>query len=355
MPSWRDLEMPFAVQHHTCAWPGYLATGQVTCHATAGHEIPCGGSGQDAEYRRGIPWPQPRFELQGEIALDRLTGLVWTRDANPGEFPMTWQETLDQVARMNRACAFGFGDWRLPNRRELRSLLSHQTRKPALPENHPFLNVFPGWYWSSTTAAISPAHAWYVHLEGGRMFYGGKDQSFLLWPVRGTGNGVIPATGQTHCYDAAGRKTPCHGSGQDAESQTGRPWPQPRFEAGDESVLDRLTGLCWRRDADIARQPASWDEALAAVAGLNQAGTGKQGPWRLPNINELESLVDCARHSPALPSGHPFEAVQAAYWSATTSAFEPDWAWALYLEQGAVGVGQKRGRHFSIWAVREAR
>ncbi|MDD5403284.1 MAG: DUF1566 domain-containing protein, partial [Sulfuricella sp.] len=117
----------------------------------------------------------------------------------------------------------------------------------------------------------------------------------------------------------------------------------------------RLTGLCWRRDADIARQPASWDEALAAVARLNQAGTGKQGPWRLPNINELESLVDCARHSPALPSGHPFEAVQAAYWSATTSAFEPDWAWALYLEQGAVGVGQKRGRHFSVWAVREAR
>ncbi|HUX64498.1 hypothetical protein [Sulfuricella sp.] len=60
----------------TSAWPGYLATGQVTCHDIASHEIPCGGSGQDAEYRR-----------------------------------------------------------------ELRSLVSHQTRKTALPVDHPFLNI----------------------------------------------------------------------------------------------------------------------------------------------------------------------------------------------------------------------
>lgn len=33
---------------------------------------------------------------------------------------------------------------------------------------------------SSTTAAISPAHAWYVQMGGARMFYSGKDQSFLL-------------------------------------------------------------------------------------------------------------------------------------------------------------------------------
>jgi hypothetical protein len=46
--------------------------------------------------------------------------------------------------------------------------------------------------------------------------------------------------------------------------------------------------------------------------------------------------------------------VRAAYWSSTTSAFEPDWAWALYLDNGAVGVGQKRGRHFNVWAVADA-
>jgi hypothetical protein len=31
--------------------------------------------------------------------------------------------------------------------------------------------------------------------------------------------------------------------------------------------------------------------------------------------------------------------------------FEPDWAWALYLNKGAVGVGQKWAAHFPAWAV----
>jgi hypothetical protein len=93
----------------------------------------------------------------------------------------------------------------------------------------------------------------------------------------------------------------------------------------------------------------TWSEALAAVAGLNREGA--DFIWRLPTINELEALVDCAAHSPALPSGHPFADVQDIYWSSTTSLFEPDWAWALYLEKGATGVGQKRFAQFSVWAV----
>jgi hypothetical protein len=34
--------------------------------------------------------------------------------------------------------------------------------------------------------------------------------------------------------------------------------------------------------------------------------------------------------------------------------YEPDWAWALYLEKGAVGVGHKQQARFSAWAVRTA-
>jgi hypothetical protein len=60
------------------------------------------------------------------------------------------------------------------------------------------------------------------------------------------------------------------------------------------------------------------------VERLNQSAKGKAG-WRLPNINELESLVDCGMHSPALQAGHPFECIQESYWSSTTSMFEPDW------------------------------
>ena len=323
-------------------------TGQTTCHDAGGRVIDCAGSGQDAELRNGLPWPAPRFEVLESVVLDRLTGLLWTRDANMAEFPLTWQEGLDFSSKMNRDNVLGYSDWRLPNRRELRSLMSHQTRKPALPDGHPFINVFSGWYWTSTTAAINTAYAWYIHMEGARMFYGHKEQFFLLWPVRGNGDAILPATGQTRCYDANGQPVSCAGSGQDGELQAGVPWPEPRYEDAGSMVVDRLTDLCWCPSADLTGRPSTWDEALRAVADFNRR---QGGSWRLPNINELESLVDCGAHSPALSHGHPFRNVREGYWSSTTSMFEPDWAWALYLTKGAIGVGQKKGAHFSVSAV----
>lgn len=327
----------------------YLNTGQRTCHADDGSEVACAGSGQDASFNVGTPWPEPRFEPRGDEVTDKLTGLSWCRNASLAEFPLTWQEALGFVASMNREQRFGQRDWRMPNRRELRSLLSLQTRLPALPEQHPFIDVVNGWYWSSTTAAISPAHAWYVAFDGGRMFYGGKDQSFMLWPVRGAGLGIVPCTGQCLCYDVAGKIIPCIGTAQDGELRCGAAWPEPRFEMLHNGVLDRLTGLLWQRSANLTDRMVAWREALAAVDGLNRAGA--ESVWRLPTINELESLVDCAAHSPALPSGQPFIGLQEVYWSSSTSLFEPDWAWALYLEKGATGVGQKRYAQFSVWAV----
>jgi hypothetical protein len=325
-----------------------LQTGQRSCHDNDGSVTPCQGSGQDAEFCSGQAWPETRFSVQGKLVDDGLTGLVWTQDANLAEFPCNWDEALEHIAAMNATEKFGFSDWRLPNRRELRSLISHQTRRPALPEGHPFSNVFASWYWSSTTAAGHPDHAWYLNLDGGRMFYGGKDQAYMLWPVRGSGD-RLACSGQVLCYDRSGQEIACLRTGQDGEYRCGSPWPQPRFETQAHAVLDRLTGLLWSRSADLADGPVTWDEALAKVAQLNAANTAML--WRLPNINELESLVDCSTYQPALPEQHPFTECQDVYWSSTTSLYEPDWAWALYLDKGAVGVGQKSFARFYVWAV----
>jgi len=92
---------------------GYLQTGQITCHDARGGIINCAGSGQDAEFKSGVSWPAPRFEVLDDVVLDRLTRLVWTRNANMAEFPLTWQEALDYVATMDRDNVFGFSDWRL--------------------------------------------------------------------------------------------------------------------------------------------------------------------------------------------------------------------------------------------------
>lgn len=342
---------------------GYLGTGQTSCHDAQGAVVDCAGSGQDAEFRAGLSWPTPRFVLAESRVEDRLTGLMWPANASLAEFPMTWLEALAWIAELNHERFLGFADWRLPNRRELTSLTSRQTRKPALPQGHPFTNVFQHWYWSATTAAPSPAHAWCVHFEGARLFYGGKDQSYMAWPVRGT-SPVLPATGQLRCFDAQGHEIACEGIGQDGTHRAGIAWPVPRFEIQRDGVLDGLTGLVWRRAARCGDGLLDWSQALAAVSALNRGG----GAWRLPNILELESLVDCdqgriesgpagaavSRWAAALPVGHPFVDLEQGYWSSTTSLFEPDWAWALYLDKGAVGVGQKRGVHFQAWAVRDA-
>lgn len=337
------------MNHIVTSVHGFIQTGQHSCHDPDGRQIPCQGTGQDAEFCSGYPWPETRFEVEEDTVRDRLTDLTWTQNANIAEYPLDWHEALEFVAGMNSDCKYGFSEWRLPNRRELRSLISHQTRCPALPDGHPFSNVFANWYWSSTTTAAHPDHAWYVNLDGGRMFYGGKDQAYMVWPVRGSGSGILPCTGQRLCYDKSAQVTACGKTGQDAEYRYGLQWPEPRFENHSHGILDRLTNLLWYRTADLAAGPVTWNEALAAIAKLNTDSAS--AIWRLPNINELESLVDCAEHKPALPSQHPFVEVQDIYWSSTNSLYEPDWAWALYLDKGAVGVGQKCFARFYSWAV----
>ena len=328
---------------------GFLQTGQKTCHDTDGVIIDCSHSGQDAEFHSGLAWPSPRFKTNNEIVLDKLTGLYWPVNANLAEFPLDWNEALGFIAEMNTAASLGFHDWRLPNRRELRSLICHQSRRPALPADHPFANVFPHWYWSSTSTVAHPDHAWYINMDGGRMFYGGKDQAFMLWPVRGPGSEILAATGQQSCFDISGKPADCKNSGQDGEWRNGLEWPEPRFEMIASYMRDRLTGLVWLAKAGLSQEPVTWRKALQSIDRLNQTDSSRF--WRLPNINELESLVDCSKTSPALPAAHPFGSTGKVYWSSTTSLYEPDWAWALYIEDGAVGVGQKGFAHFEVFAV----
>lgn len=335
----------------------YLQTGHRDCWDEAGRLLPCAGTGQDGAVRAGAPWPEPRFaddpQTPGAV-LDRLTGLVWPRDAAAAPWPLPWAEALAFARRMNEAEFLGQRDWRLPNRRELRGLIDHAARRPALPRPSPFRNVFQGWVWTSTSFAGDPSHAWRVHLEGGRMFYGRKTDEALVWLTRGASS-TLPRTGQRLCHDVDGRTIPCDGpdgAGQDGQVQAGRPWPEPRFTpwgAPDEDLsLDRLTGLVWSNDFDLTKGPVSWQGALALAVELAKR---RGRPFRLPNVNEFESLTDSSRFDPALPTGRPFRGAQEAYWTSTTSGFEADWAYALYLRKGAVGVGHKAGPHFHVAAL----
>jgi len=328
-----------------------ISTGQSICYNTFGHEIPCLSTGQDAAINSGIKHPDRRFQVDKGMVWDSLTGLIWTQNANPNEFPVTWQEALDLTMEMNLNNTLDCNDWRLPNRRELHSLMHYQTKKPSLPPDHPFNNYFLGWYWTSSSAAINPAYAWNIHLEGARMFYSSKDDYRLFWPVRGKGKDVVTVTGQTVCFGQNGGETPCLGSGQDGALQLGRKWPEPRFEDREETVYDRLTNLCWLKEATLTTKPVDWHTALSLVTKMRSQKMYGRSNWRLPNILELESLTDCSQFDPALPTGHLFTEIQNAYWSSTTSFYETDWAWVYYVIKGALGVGYKPKEDFFVWAV----
>jgi hypothetical protein len=125
-----------------------------------------------------------------------------------------------------------------------------------------------------------------------------------------------------------------------------------RFVTEEVSVCDRLTGLFWLKHEYLIDQPVSWKEALNAVEQLNIRKLGGYSDWCLPNIRELESLTDMNSHSPALHNNHPFQKVGDGYWSSTTSVYEPSYAWVLYTQDGAIGVGFKSCPEFYACAVR---
>jgi hypothetical protein len=86
-------------------------------------------------------------------------------------------------------------DWRLPNIRELHSLIDFGYSNPALSNaagtakwanNDPFTGVQSNNnYWSSTTYVLNTINALYVGLSGGTVNVSGKTSSNYVWPVRG--------------------------------------------------------------------------------------------------------------------------------------------------------------------------
>ena len=156
-----------------------------------------------------------------------------------------------------------------------------------------------------------------------------------------------PQTGQTVSY----------GARDDGALRSGVASPTPRFaDIGNGAVSDNLTGLTWLKNANCF-EGKDWGGALTAAATLATGACGLAdgsmvGDWRLPNINELWSLVDFGRSSPALPAGHPFTAVQAnGYWSSSTSANFSTRAWYVNMNVGGMDLNGKTYDGY-VWPVR---
>lgn len=295
-------------------------TDQILCYNTEGLPINCPDTGQDGETRGGKPWPEPRFIQTENTITDRMTGLNWLKNADPYGFPLAWSEAFEYIDEMNQNNQYGKSDWRLPDRDELYSLVSHARINPAIAGAALFSNVFNGYYWSATPCARHTDQAWCVHLGGGRMVKGMTHRGCMVWPIRG--------------------------------KRTGYEHGEERFEVFDRGILDRATGLYWMPRGDLTQRFVTWSDALSLIDRINRKNHLGYANWRLPNIRELSSLVDDTRHTPAMALPVDLKSIHSFYWSATTSVYNPSYAWTLYTRDGYIGVGYKADPEFSVWPVR---
>ncbi len=138
---------------------------------------------------------------------------------------------------------------------------------------------------------------------------------------------------------------------------------------GDGTITDNNTGLQWAKkssDGSIhdVDDTYTWEDAFAVyIAGLNTANFAGHNDWRLANAKELQSIVNYQNVGPAVSAA--FDTGCAAnctvttcsctaasnYWSSTTSANEPAFAWVVNFNFGFV-VARDKSHERHVRAVR---
>jgi len=242
-------------------------------------------SGQDATYSGN----QPLYADNGDGTItDLVTGLMWQKD--PGQ-KITYNEAVAQLDGFSLA---GYNDWRLPSIKELYSLILFSGQDPGVNTTDtanlkPFIDtdyfmfeygdsgvgerIIDSQYATSTlytsTTMNGNETVFGVNFADGRIkgypvesAQGGADKKYFIMYVRGsTGYGV-----------------------NDFQDN------------GDDTVTDNATGLMWMKidsgeigGGDQSDGAMNWEQALAWSQGLEHAD---YDDWRLPNIKELQSIVN---------------------------------------------------------------
>jgi hypothetical protein len=198
------------------------------------------------------------------------------------------------------------------------------------------------------------------------VLYGSPDSSRIESPVLQTGQ-----TTQVNNYidwNSSGYEDDAYwatqGIGISCSNKSGARFEvnkRPDNQEDDGTVTDKKTGLMWTKNANLF-ESVKWETAFTNVKGLKTLpqGCGSSGvpcytDWRLPNIKELQSLIDYGHTAPAMPenSDTAFDNIKNYfYWSSTTNLNNPYAnAWAAYFFTGEVR-GQTKSNPCYVWPVR---
>lgn len=127
---------------------------------------------------------------------------------------------------------------------------------------------------------------------------------------------------------------------------------------GDGTVTHHTTGLIWQRcslgqswdgtDCTGSATTFTWQQALAAAA---QHSLGGFSDWRLPNKNELASIIEYRCHLPAINNQQFPNTPSYLYWSSSPLASNSDYAWYVVFYNGDVYRSPK-GSDYHVRLVR---
>lgn len=162
----------------------------------------------------------------------------------------------------------------------------------------------------------------------------------------------VADTGQTRDYTTTFGEDSDYVNIPNARSFTGP--TQHATYTGDYTTMDNVTGLIWKScpegqsGADCltgTAQTYTWDNAKSACTALNSAnsnnGYGGRADWRLPIIEELNTLPNYGISSPAIDMASFPGIVSSKYWSSTTTANNTTVAWLVKFSLGSVDYDDK--------------
>ena len=202
---------------------------------------------------------------------------------------------------------------------ELQTLIDY-SQHPSITEGF-FNHIIASGYWSSTSYIKSSLDAWYVD------FYIGTSDWHSTYHKR------------------SNRYVRCVQGGQLEPSSLSR---------NDDIVTDSTTGLQWQDDTAVEGERRTWIEAIDYCE--NTLVLGGHSDWRLPNINELLSIVDYSKYDPALDTSIFQNYSSAAYWSSTSTLPIATVSSALYVSfynQGGASLRSYKSSRGWVRCVRD--
>ena len=308
---------------------GNICTGQQECYGSSSSAIDCddkasGFFGQDAYYANHETCTAQSFEKTSEqIIFDNNTGLEWTQE----HWTLKGSEAQSKCSNSDYA-GKSAGYWRVPTLHELMTIVNNSKSNFAVDSE-----VFSTMPVNGTTMIL------WSNTVG--------NYNFAL----NLNHGLVPA--KVSASNTQKNYLKCvHGDELPKASLSVSTVNEK------EVVTDSTTGLMWIKEYKkydgSASTKSTWAAALAYCEDSEYAG---YTDWRLPNKNELVSLMDHTKTSAPyseFPGITGYQATGASFWTSSSYISNSGYAWKVDFYDGTVGGQTKTGTAFSVLCVRNA-